>query len=185
MKTEMKANRTWSPQIFNIVMASAVLTAMVTTGCSKAATEGLSYAEALAIYNDEVHALDRLLAQRDTLQQELDSPPPSQYLDAAQQLLGDTSELSKQLSGTLQDLAGPTSALGGEEAQRRQDELVGSVTDQIEQAKASQQQKTQQWETRKKEISAKIVELDKQVVVQQKRVDRALADKDAAEAARR
>lgn len=181
----MKTHQTRIQQILCSAVGCAVLTALITTGCSSAVPEGPSYAEALSIYNEEVRALDRLKEQRDTLQLELDRPPVAGVLDAAEQLLGNTTDLSKQLSGTLQDLAGPDSKLGGEEAQKNQDKLVGSVKEQIKQAKAKEQQKAQQWEARKKELTAKIAELDKQITAQQQRVERALADKDAAEAARR
>jgi uncharacterized protein YjbJ (UPF0337 family) len=180
----MKMNQTRLPQSMYGAIGSVMLLAIVMTGCGTTTSEGLNYAETLAIYNDEVRLLDRLTEQRDQLQQELDSPPTAIYLDAASQLLGDTTGLSKQLSGTLQDLAGKVNLPDEEEAQQRQDELIGSVTDQIELAKASQQEKAQQWQTRKKEIAAKIAELDQKIVEQQQKVDRAMADKDAADAAR-
>ena len=180
----MKANQTRIQQLLCGAANAAVLTAVVTTGCSKPAPKGPSYAEALAIYNDEVASLDRLKQQRVKLQQQLDSPPPTSNLDAAAQLLGNTADLSKEISGALKDLGGPGSSLGGEEALRSQDALIASVTDQIEQAKANQQQNTEEWETKKKKITAKIADLKKQIADQKQRVERALADKDAAEAAR-
>jgi hypothetical protein len=183
-ETKMNTKSTQLPQSVYGAIGSALLLAFVMTGCGTTTSEGLNYAETLAIYNDEARLLDRLTEQRDQLQQELDSPPSAIYLDAASQLLGDTTGLSKQLSGTLQDLAGKANLPDGEEAQLQQDELIDSVTDQIELAKASQQKKAQQWQTRKKEIAAKIAELDQKIVEQQQKVDRAMADKDAADAAR-
>ena len=180
----MKANQIRIHRLLGGVVASVVLAAVAMTGCSKPAPKGPSYAEALAIYNDEVQALDRLKEQRSKLQQQLDSPPPTSDLDAAALLLGNTADLSKEISGAIKDLAGPNSPVGGEEAQRRQDELIGSVTDQIEKAKASQKQKTEEWEAKKKKIVVKVADLKKQIAEQKKRVERAKADKLAAEAAR-
>jgi DNA repair exonuclease SbcCD ATPase subunit len=181
----MKVNQIRIQQVLCGAAIAAVLAAVITTGCSKPAPKGPSYAEALAIYNDEVQALDRLKEQRSKLQQQLDSPSPTSNLDAAAQLLGNTADLSKEISGAIKDLAGPNSPVGGEEAQRRQDELIGSVTDQIEQAKAKQQQNTEEWEAKKEKIAAKIAELKKQIAEQKGRVERAKADKDAAEASQR
>lgn len=180
----MKANQVRLQQVIHGAAVGAVLSGLITIGCGTSAPGEPSYAETLAIYNEEVRSLDRLTGQRDKLQQELDSPPAVMYLDAAAQLLGDTSGLSKELSSTLQDITGQVNPSGGEEAQQRQDELIGSVTDQIEQAKDKQKAKAQQWQIRKKEIAAKIAELDVQIADQQKRVDRAMADKNAADAAR-
>ena len=56
----MKANQTRIQHVLCGAAVGAALAAVVTTGCGKSAPKGPSYAEALAIYNDEVAALDRL-----------------------------------------------------------------------------------------------------------------------------
>jgi hypothetical protein len=146
--------------------------------------KGPSYAEALTIYNQEVEALNRLREQRDKLKAALEKPAASN-LDIAQALLGNTADLKKELSGALKDLDIPTGTTQTDAAVKKQQDLLGTVNQQLEQAKQQQEQKRHKWEESKKDIEAKLAELDKQIADQEQRVTRAKADRDAAEAARR
>ena len=55
-------------QVVYGVATAAVVASVAASGCGKAAPKGLSYADALQIYNDETRALDRLKEQRAELQ---------------------------------------------------------------------------------------------------------------------
>jgi hypothetical protein len=144
-------------------------------GCGKTQKPAPDYAEALEIYNAETEALDRLTAQREALRLELEAPQPQEL---AEQALGQAIELGGELSGALKDLSGPEGAQAAEEATQKQDELLASVEQRLTDAKT-------RGAARKSEISTRIAALDQQIAEQQKRVDRARADRDAAEAARK
>jgi hypothetical protein len=136
---------------------------------------GPSYAEALAIYKDELAVLDRLKAQRDALAQQL----KPQGADVARQLLEQTTDLQKELAGTLKDLSSDTGgAIDADKVDEQQKGLLENVAKQLQNAE-------QQQAATSKEIEAQIATLDADIAEQQKKVDRAAADKDAAEAARR
>ncbi len=130
--------------------------------------ERLSYVEALQIYNQELAALDRLQAERDRLQQSL-TPDASELVGG---LLEDASGARAELQQTLEDLdvADPDAA-GADE-----DPFAG-LGNQLRQAQ-------QEREENRDEILARIAEVEQEIAEQQKRVERAKVDKDAAEAAR-
>ena len=128
----------------------------------------LSYVEALQIYNQELAALDRLRAERDRLQQSL-TPDATELVGG---LLEDAGAARAELQQTLEDLdiADPDSAETGEDS-------LGQLGDQLRQAQ-------QEREGNRDEVVARIAEIGQEIAEQQKRVDRAKVDKDAAEAAR-
>ncbi|OHB80338.1 MAG: hypothetical protein A2W31_15310 [Planctomycetes bacterium RBG_16_64_10] len=159
------------------------LVALALTSCSTPKPAGPSYAEALAIYNQEVLALDRLREQQDQLKLALVEPEPSN-LQVAEQLLGSTAEMQKELIGVLQDVGDPGGTLKEGETDQKQKDLIGAVTRQFDEAKQKEQQEAAAWQQKKLQIEAQIADLDKAIAAQQQRVDRAKADRDAAEAAR-
>jgi hypothetical protein len=145
-------------------------------GCSEAPKppSGPTYAEALAIYKDELAVLDRLKTQREALAQQL----KPQGADVARQLLEQTTDLQKELAGTLKDLSDTGGNIDADKVDQQQKGLLDNVAKQLEDAEQQQAGKS-------KEIEAQIAKLDADIAEQQKKVDRAAADKDAAEAARR
>jgi len=173
-------------------MAAAIavvlgLTALVVGGCGQTKESGPSYAEALAIYNQEVLALNTLRQERDKLRQALEAPETSN-LDVAKQLLGnvaDVQDAQKELAGVLEDLGGPGAALADDETDQKQKDLIGAFNRQVDQAEQQQQEKAEKWKTESKAIETQIAKLEGDIAEQQRRVDLAKADKDAAEAARK
>lgn len=163
---------------------------LLTCGCAPAAKEEpskpkLSYAEALAIHNQELAALDRLKVQRQVLQQQLSAPSLESVagiLDSAQQLQG-------ELHSTLDDLNLPQ-ASGDESASPPGSEADASdrpadqAADPLQQLKSDLQAAQEQQSNQRKEIEQQIADLDRQIAEQQIRVDRADADRKAAEATR-
>jgi hypothetical protein len=158
-----------------IVLCSLGLTAFTpVAGCQE---KELSYPEAVAIYNAELETLQRLEAQRAALQQQLE--PTTR--DVIGGLLGEATKMAGQLrgelKGTLEDLddpAGTADQLADPSAAEEaagdlsvKIELEGSVTDE-----------------QRQEIQAQITKLDAEIAAQEARVERAKADRDAAEARR-
>ena len=152
-----------------------VLIQLGLTGCgaTKVEESGLSYAEALDIYNKELANLDRLKEKRQVLAQQLN---PS-GLEAVGELLQGAVDLQKENVETIKELADPGGVLKDGETDRKQKDLIGSFAEQLEGIQQGQ-------EDAKPEIQVQIKELDSQIAEQQKRVDRAKADRDAAEEAR-
>ncbi len=159
-----------------IIAAAGLLLAFV-SGCGEpqqkpsAEDPPISYAEALTIYNEELRVLDRLKAERSELQKSLEADPS---LELVEEVLGQSAELQSELIETLGDLDGATS----EQEANQLDALQKQKLQDIEQTIASEKKSRQE---EKPDIQKRINELDKQIARQQQRVDRALADKEAAE----
>jgi hypothetical protein len=134
--------------------------------------EVLSYADALQIYNQELMALDRLKAERDRLQGSLEPD----VNDLVGNLLGQTEEARAELQETLEDLGAAPERTESEESEPQEDPLaaLGQQFDEARQEREQQQD----------EVIRRIAELDQEIAEQEKRVERAKADKEAAEAAR-
>ena len=155
----------------------------ILTGCGSPpppATEpeppALSYADALQIYNQELLALDRLKAERDKLQQSL-TPDASELVGG---LLEQAGEARAEMQQALEDLDVPGQS-AGQSADREEDTAEADPLQALgQQLRDAQQERTD----RRDETLARIAELEQQIAEQQKRVDRAKVDKDAAEASR-
>jgi hypothetical protein len=135
--------------------------------------ETLSYAEALQIYNQELLALDRLKNERDKLQKSL-TPDATELVGGLLEQAGDA---RAEMNQALKDLGGVDVAADTEDGEEKEDPLkaLGQQLQQAQQDRADRQT----------EIEARIAELEQEIAEQQKRVDRAKADKDAAEASQR
>ena len=142
------------------------------SGCGKPDTppekEKLSYADALQIYNQELMALDRLKAEREKLEQSL-APDAADLVGNLLERAGDyQAELERSLEDL--DLPGGTAATEGTDAQQTLDGLADKLNE------SKQRQRVD-----RDEVTARIAELDEEIAEQQARVDRAKADRDAAE----
>lgn len=131
----------------------------------------ISYADALTIYNEELRVLDRLKAERAELRKVLEGDAS---LELVEEVLGQSAELRGELIDTLGDLDGAR----GEEEANQLDALQKQKLQEIEQTIASEKKSRQQ---DRPDIEQRIKQLDEQIAQQQKKVDRALADKEAAE----
>lgn len=163
-----------------IMGAAASLSLAILTACGEpqqkppADEPPISYAEALTIYNQELGALDRLKARRSDLQKSLEA---DSSLELVEEVLGQSAELQSELIETLGDLEGAA----GEEEANQLDALQKQKLDEIKQTIASEKKSPQD---AKPDIEQQIKQLDEEIARQQQRVDRALADKEAAEARR-
>ncbi len=167
-------------------------------GCESAvetpAKPKLTYVEALAIYNQEVAALDRLKIQRQTLQQQLDMPS----LGSVSDLLGSAGKVQEELDATLKDLGmAPGRASSDDEKAKK---TTGASTkpgskpaaepaeepapDPLQQLSSELKAVQAKQDDQRVEVEKEIADLDVQIAEQQTRVDRAKADREAAEASR-
>lgn len=171
-------------------------------GCESAvetpAKPKLTYVEALAIYNQEVAALDRLKIQRQTLQQQLDMPS----LGSVSDLLGSAGKVQEELDATLKDLGmAPGRASSDDEkakktkgASTKPGSKPGSkpavepaeepAPDPLQQLSSELKAVQAKQDDQRVEVEKEIADLDVQIAEQQTRVDRAKADREAAEASR-
>ena len=162
---------------FRLTVLSLALTTLIGCGApppppEEPEPEVLSYADALQIYNQELMALDRLKAERDRLQKSL-QPDAT---DLVGNLLGQTEEARAELQKTLEDLGAVPEVSESEESEAQEDPLA-ALGQQLNEA---QQDREQQQD----EVNRRIAELDQEIAEQEKRVERAKADKEAAEATR-
>jgi DNA repair exonuclease SbcCD ATPase subunit len=175
-----------------------VVSVLATFGCAPTAESdvepALSYAEAVTIYNQELAALHTLQQQRQSLQQQIDMPS----LGGVSDLLESAGKLQGELGETLDELSNPTGKANakpkatdqvdtpdnGEASADTAGREANKAADPLEQLSAEIKAVGEKQNAKVAEIEAQIADLDQQIVEQQARVDRAKADRDAADAAR-
>lgn len=159
-----------------LVVCIATFVAM--SGCAaEEKPQELSYAEALSIYNAELETLQRLQAQRSALQEKVE-PSAEEMLGG---LLGEASKMAGELRGeikqSIEDVDDPAGTATELEDPTTGENVLGELSNQLEgQAVAS--------DAGRAVIEAQIAKLDEEIAGQELRVERARADRDAAEARR-
>ncbi len=158
-------------------------------GCSEPTTErsGSSYADLVTIYNAELQAMDRLERKREALIANHEAALGPSTEDAAQAidaLLSSAQEAGKQLG--LDGATDPDELLDRAvaHAEKTQD-LTSDLLESVRSATEPTEEELQQQAELTKQFERDLAAIDKQIVKQKARVERALKARDAAEAARK
>ncbi len=159
------------------------------TGCSEPTAEdnGHSYVDLVTIYNAELQTLDRLERKREELKAKHETALGPSTIDATKALetiLSSANEAGKQLD--LNDVTDPNELLDRTvaHAEKTKDltaELLESVSSATEPSEKDLQNKTKLTE----QFEHKLAAIEKEIAEQKVRVDRARAERDAAEATRK
>ena len=181
-----------NPNITRIQFAAALTTlCALVGGCGKPAVEenGPSYAELVVTYNAELAMLDRLEKKKEELIRKHQSglrPASADSLRALEGLLGSASELNTPLDPN--DITGVEGLLD-RVADRMQTahDVAGQLADAVA-SESGEKTKTPEEVQRNKELTGQfnkeLTAIDKEIVAQKARVERAREARDAAEAKR-
>jgi len=173
-------------QAIRNVAAVLVSGMFLLAGCNQG-PPAMSYQEALAIYTSEMELLNSLKSRRLALSTTLEQLHAGGLGDSAAQLAGSllqgAAESKAKVGQTLdqfselKDLLPEDAQKAADQTAAQTDALTKQLTDQVKSAQEG-------YEAQKKKIEAEITELDQQITAQQEKVDRALKDKQDAEARR-